>query len=368
MRKKNSKLNLLYMSVNHSRLCNLGNTCYQNAVLHPLIHTPGGFIEFIMSGNYLNHMTNKSQDEIYQTLIFQFHRILNSIFRKDDCEININTWKTLVGKKNCFFAGYEQQDSQEFLSYIIDKISEEIGIEYDFIPTKKIVLPKNFKIKSRILNINADHQWNNFYKKKYSIMIPMFNGMFRTKINYLDSQAENNSFTPFNIIPLFIPKKTTPVNLQDCIKELIRVEKLDNKNLVKSKLSYGQTFATKQETIWKLPKYLIFNLKRFKYNDYGQVTTKDTTIVNYPLELDMKEFIDPDSRYSYLDNKYTLYGVTLHHGIMMGGFSAGHYVAFVKNRTNKKWYIYNDEATPISIKKDKLINTNAYLLFYCRKD
>lgn len=353
--------------INYSRLSNLGNTCYQNAVLHPLIHSPGGFSEFIMTGDYLDCIADKTDEKIYRSLIFQYHRILNSIFKDDNCELNINSWKKLVGQKNAFFSGFDQQDSQEFLSYIIDKMSEEVGQELKIIPTRKVCI-SDFSISSKILNIKADSRWEKFHKKKYSIMVPFFCGMFRTKLKYLDSGAVTNSFTPFNIIPLSIPKDMENVKLTDCLEELSKEEELDKDNRVKGKLSYGKAFALKQESIWKLPKYLIFNLKRFVYNDYGQISTKDSTLVDYPLDLDMSKYINKDSKYSKINNKYHLYGVTLHHGIMMGGFSAGHYVAYVKNRTNKKWYLYNDDNKPTRVKKENLVNSSAYLLFYARND
>ncbi|ADO67491.1 putative ubiquitin carboxyl-terminal hydrolase [Cafeteria roenbergensis virus] len=353
--------------VNYSRLGNLGNTCYQNAVLHPLIHTPGGFIEFVMSGHYLDCMEEKKHEQIYQTLIFQFHRILNSIFKNNNSRLDINTWKKLVGEKNVFFEGSEQQDAHEFLSYIIDKMAEEVGTKIKFVSTKKINID-NFTFNSKLLNIQADNQWNKFLHKKYSIMIPLFTGMFRTKLTYLDSNAQTNNFVPFNVFPLPIPQGKDEVGLVECLKEFNKDEKLDKENLVKGKLSYGKSFAQKQESIWKLPKYLIFNLKRFKYNNFGQISTKDSTLVKYPLELDMKHFIDSESKYNKLEHKYQLYGITLHHGVMMGGFSAGHYVSYVKNRTDNNWYLYNDDHTPIKIEPTNIINSSAYLLFYARKD
>lgn len=357
------------LEVNMSRLGNLGNTCYQNSVLHPLFHAPGGFIEFIMSGYYLDILKEKfcEESEIYETLIFQFHRILNSIFKSNDCELNINTWKKLVGEKNAFFDGFDQQDSQEFLSYIIDKFSLEVGKKITHLPTTKVNI-SDFTPEQKILNITADCNWSKYHKKNYSLLVPFFSGMFRTKLTFQDSGKSTNNFTPFNIIPLTIPKISEKVYLKDCLEELTKEEQLDKDNLIKGKFSYGKTFGRKHETIWKLPKYLIFQIKRFKYNDYGQITTKDKTKVNYPLEIDMSEYIDESSKYKKLNNKYQLFGVTLHHGIMMGGFSSGHYVAFVKNRTNKKWYLYNDDNKPIKLKERNIVNQNAYLLYYSRTE
>lgn len=361
------KTNTTKHPINKSRLSNLGNTCYQNAVLHPLLHTPGGFLEFIMSGYYLDSLKEYEEDEVYKTLIFQFHRILNSIYKSNKAELNINTWKKLVGEKNCFFAGFDQQDSQEFLSYIIDKFTEEVGIKIDVLPTKKIDI-SDMSLSSKILNIKADSYWEAYHKKKYSLMVPFFSGLFRTKLVYNDSNAITTTFAPFVVLPLSIPKDSLDISLNDCLDLLVKSEDLDKDNLIKGSLSYGETFCCKRETIWKLPKYLIFQIKRFKYNDYGQISMKDSREVKYPEELDMSEYIDESSKYSKLNNKYKLYGVTLHYGMMRNGFSAGHYVAYVKNRTNGIWYLYNDDDIPKRMKKENLVNENAYLLYYYRDD
>jgi ubiquitin C-terminal hydrolase len=198
-------------------------------------------------------------------------------------------------------------------------------------------------------------------------MVPMFSGLFRTKLTYLDSGAVSSNFAPFTVLPLTLPKKDE-LSLQDCLDELTHEEELDKDNMVSGKLSYGKYLGKKQETIWKLPKYMTIQLKRFKYNDYGQVSMKDTRKVSYPLEIDMSKYIDKSSKYNGEGNNYKLYGVTLHHGMMMGGFSSGHYISLVKNRSNGKWYLYNDDKTPCELRDDIVVNNNAYILYYVRDD
>lgn len=354
--------------MNETRLTNLGNTCYQNSVLHCLIHTPGGFNEYILSGAYLDSLKFKfNEDKIYKTLIFQYHRITDNIYKSGKKNIlSIHTWTHLVGIKNDVFSGFEQQDAQEFLNYIIDQFSEECGQKVLFLPKKH----HNYilTLKNKILNTKADLSWEQFLKKKFSILVPMFFGLFRTQLKYDDSNYMSNTFTPFNIIQLHIPTIENPT-IFNCLDLFLEKEILDKHNAIESINSYGKTTGEKQETIWKLPKYLFFQIKRFKYNDYGQVSTKDNTLVKYPIKLNMNQYIDPNSKYYQLEHKYKLWGVVLHHGFMRGGFSAGHYVAFLKNRSDGNWYLYNDDNKPEKIDNPKnLINQNAYLLMYHRID
>jgi len=352
--------------INMSRINNIGNTCYQNSVLHPLIHTPEGFIEYILTGNYLKQLkTTKTHDEIKDTLIFQFHRILNSMFRNNDLNLNPHTWKKICGEKNDIFHGSNQQDAQEFLSFIIDNFIEDMGIEYPTIP-REYVVNNNWSKKQMVLNILAEKSFQNFHRKKYSILVPMFNGMGHSNIKCINCEYESNNFTPYSILGLSISKDST--SLDDCLKHYSTKEELDKDNLIKCSGCYQKTRGIKTESFWKLPKYLIINLKRFKHDMYGRVTKKDNSLIDYPLELDMKPYVDKDSKYYQKSHQYYLYGVTLHSGIMMNGFSAGHYTSLVRNRTDKKWYYYNDDSKPEPVSTSKLVHSNAYLLFYCRKD
>lgn len=353
---------------NFSRLSNLGNTCYQNAVLHCMLHTPGGFMEYILSGEYLSYMKKKySEEDIYKSLIFQYHRIANAIFKTDDIELSIHTFKKLVGKKNCIFEGYEQQDAQEFVGFIIDKFSEEVGMPLKYVPTIHVD-NSSWSIKKKLLNLQADNSWERFNRRNYSLMTPLFNGQYRTRLSYGDSGAVKNNFTPFNTLQVQIcdEEKTS---LSECLTNMRKIENLDGDNMLMGDMCYGKkTVGSKQETIWKLGKYMVIQLKRFNYDYRTNTSTKNTALVDYPMEIDMSEYIDEESKYKDMKNIYKLYGVVLHLGMMHGGFSAGHYISLVRNRTDCNWYIYNDDHTPQKLKKDSLVNRNAYLLFYVRND
>jgi ubiquitin carboxyl-terminal hydrolase 8 len=357
------------METNISRFSNLGNTCYQNSVLHPLIHSPDGFIEYILSGDYLNQLKkSKTESEIKETILFQFHRILNSFFFNQEIILNLHKWNELCGKKNETFEGFQQQDSQEFLSFLIDTMIEELGTEYKEIP-RLAINNSSWSKEKLVLNLLANQTYQRFHRKKFSLLVPMFNGLFRSKIECNCCGFESNSFEPFTIFPINLPeKKEESIKLEDCLSHFSHPEELDKDNLITCSGCCQKSFGKKTVSIWKLPKYLIFQIKRFKHDMFGRITTKDNTKVEYPLELNLNSFLDKASQYSDSENQYFLYGVTIHLGVMMGGFSAGHYISLLRNRSDLNWYIYNDDKTPLKLKETNLIHPQAYLLFYSRKD
>lgn len=59
--------------------------------------------------------------------------------------------------------------------------------------------------------------------------------------------------------------------------------------------------------------------------------------------------------------KYHLYGIVNHYG----GLDCGHYTATVRNKYDKKWYLYEDSVVS---ETEEIITKHAYILFYERKE
>jgi len=122
--------------------------------------------------------------------------------------------------------------------------------------------------------------------------------------------------------------------------------------------------ANQKLKIYKAPKYLIVQLKRFNvkksYDGNSNFTgEKNNTFVNYPVkDLDLTKYIvGPDKS----NSKYDLYGVIQHFGSLNGG----HYTAMCKNQDN--WVDYNDSRIDF-VKGNNPISQNAYILFYRSND
>ena len=118
--------------------------------------------------------------------------------------------------------------------------------------------------------------------------------------------------------------------------------------------------AIKKMEIYKIPRYLIIQFKRFKQR--GSIMknilgSKNDTFIYYNEVLNLSNYVvGPDK-----DNSiYELYGVILHISLSN---EEGHYVSFCKN--NGRWIIYNDHNVELC---KNFIHKDAYLLFYERKD
>ena len=110
-----------------------------------------------------------------------------------------------------------------------------------------------------------------------------------------------------------------------------------------------------------LPQILIINLKRFNVFSNSRFQMKKSNRIIYPVDLNLTEIISDGNTY-----EYQLVAVNMHLGY---GINSGHYISYVKLTSCNKWYEFND-ATAVSEITDinKLVNKNATILFYLRKN
>ena len=160
-------------------------------------------------------------------------------------------------------------------------------------------------------------------------------------------------------------KTEKDINIYDCLNLFNSEEILDGDNEWYCNICKKHRDAIKKMDIYKSPFYLIIQLKRFKQDDEERSifnifnSSKNTAFVNFPTkDLDLSKYILSESN---IGDKYDLIGVINHYG----GESFGHYTAYCLN--GGKWFEYNDDSVTY-IKEDNVVSSQAYVLFYKRKN
>jgi ubiquitin C-terminal hydrolase len=339
---------------------NTGVTCYMNSILAILQQTPY-FADYIISNNYYIEDNTKNKNIILNSVIYQLFKIFKISMSNDNKQLTINTFRDNIAKKNFIWGEHQQQDSQEFLTFLLNTIEDEIKDEVLYLPGRKIE-----KTKINIENLIALKSWEEFSKKEYSIIKELFTGQNQSILECEKCKNKSSRFEIFTNLQLDINDKCS--DIYDCLNSYIKKEQLEKENKVWCQFCFQKNRAFKSNYIWRTPKILIINLKRFKYNDYGMVTSKNNKFIRYPIEdLDISNYINPNS--PYFDKcKYDLFGVNIHKSIGgLNNINFGHYISCVKNRFDNKWYTFDDNCvTKANI--DNIINPNCYLLFYLRKN
>lgn len=350
------------------RFNNIGGiTCYMNSILHILQQIPI-FADYIYTGNYANNIKEKckSDKDIKLMVSYELFRLFSASMNHDDIGITPSSFKYNIGKKNDVWNEHQHQDSEQFFTFLIATLEEEIG-------SKVIFIPKNIDDESKINPINflAVLAWQNFLKNEFSPLKEIFNGM-----NYIELKCNccsniSRNFDPFKTIQLAIPldSKKQNYSIDDCLTHFFNEEQLDKENKQNCEMCGIKNKGIKNTKLWKTPKVLIIQFKRFLHNKFGLITQKITNNIDYPIyDFDISNYIHPDSPYLH-KSKYNLLGVNIHQGLGYSGTDSGHYTSLVKSRFDNNWYLYNDGNKPLkALKKEHIQNSNAYLLFYYRNN
>jgi ubiquitin C-terminal hydrolase len=187
----------------------------------------------------------------------------------------------------------------------------------------------------------------------------------RNFLIYIEIPKNNFKNNDLNSIKLFDNYKDDEgrfnigIDLYSCFNALSKKEKLDENNLWYCSKCKEHRQAIKQLQIYKLPRILIIQLKRFKNNGYF-FNNKNSAEIDFPIyNLELSDYVvgnKENKKYSY-----ELFAVNQHFGISIGG----HYTALCKN--GNSWYNYDDEDVR-EINPNRLVSSNAYLLFYKLKN
>lgn len=213
-------------------------------------------------------------------------------------------------------------------------------------------------------------------------------------------------------------------NIEESLDAFIQCEMMEGENSYNCEKCEKKVSALKRQCIKILPKVLVLVLKRFEYDYDTMQKNKINDYCEFPLELNMEKYTQEflreknsqnlpnqnNENIEYTDNSiggasvnlnpeikieenlnnnpcytYDLTGVVIHTGTT----ERGHYYSFAKNEKGK-WHEFNDtNVSPFNLedledeafggtqyyfnnktRKNELIekSTNAYVLFYTRKD
>ncbi|CAG8507712.1 20538_t:CDS:2 [Dentiscutata erythropus] len=358
-----SSFSQLGSGIGTTGLRNLGNTCFMNSILQCLSGTLP-FARYFLDGSYKRHINRDNPLGTKGELADKFATLIRVMWDDQYVSISPVTFKEAIG---CFapqFSGSEQQDSQEFLAYLLDGLHEDLNINYH----NSQINYQNDQINYQNdqndddnlpLNLASELAWEKHLMRNSSIVVSLFQGQFCNRLMCMTCGKTSTSFDVFMYLSLPLPtniKNNTRIDLEMCLKNFIKEEILDGNDAWNCPRCNCPRRATKQLSISRLPDILLIHLKRFSF--YGPFRDKLETMVNFPIRrLDLTPFIpyqsnDRGSRPSDLNQMgpfiYDLYAISNHYG----GLNGGHYTACVRNGYRNEWHNFDDSRASICEEQD----------------
>ena len=347
-------------------LKNFGATCYLNSLLQQMYMIPT-FKESLFQFN-INNINNDKLDEstIYNMQI-TFTNLKKSFAQFYPPIKFIKSFKSAFNGEPIHVG--VQQDTDEFLAILCDKLEEEAKIF-----NKQDFLENSFKggISNEILSLEKDYK-------------------------YYSQITE-----PFYRITLDIKGHK---NLEEALDAYVKGEILDGENKYYCS-DYNKKISVKKRTSIKfMGNEIIIHLKRFEFDFITFENNKLNDHLIFPLEINLKKWTRAYIRLNELEKEFgknnfnyndviterekenldndkmdfELTGILVHSGTTL---QTGHYYSIIKDQESNKWYKFNDNnISEFDIEKDlekecfgnleskkNQYGKGAYLLFYTRKE
>lgn len=137
-------------------------------------------------------------------------------------------------------------------------------------------------------------------------------------------------------------------NLRDSFRDYVQVETLDGDNKYFAE-GFGLQDAKKGVIFQEFPPVLHLQLKRFEYDMERDAMVKINDRHEFPLEIDLEEFLDETANHSENWN-YKLHGVLVHSGDLHGG----HYYALLKPEKDGNWFRFDDDRVTPALTREVL--------------
>ena len=334
-------------------LSNLGNTCFMSSAVQCITHIKS-------VSRYFRKLFNSNLQSIDDKLALEFKHLAEQLWKSNQTSLSPRKFLSALHKAAPFFQGLGQHDSQEFLKIFLDKMHETTKHEQEYQKFTSII-SDTFKsdIKSKVtclecrsifskveeyfdipLTIPSDSERQQYQQYSSEVLSP---------IERIQQETEKRSIWR-NISKIF-SSDSSYVKLYECLLNYCLPEKLTDQDMFYCEKCKKKCESQREMKIVNPPNVLTLIIKRFKFSRVG---SKILTYVQFPIELDLRYFLEKPRNCTY-----QLTGIIQH----IGALGGGHYIAYCQNSQDFNWYEFNDSIVT-EVSEREVLEKEAYILFY----
>ena len=290
----------LNFNLNHG-LCgsiNLGNTCFMNSSIACLSNCTE-LTAYFLSKKYINDINRYNYDGAKGKLAEEWYKLLNVYWNSSNKVGNPKSIKSIVGSKNRKFLGYNQQDSNEFMTVFLEILGEDLNRT-----TKKKYVELQEQ-QERETDVQAANRfWSLHVQRNNSIVTDLFHGLLKSTITCPKCNFHSITYDPFNTLALTIPDIRRINQYNQKRKKIVKIHKKKVKEIKTitvcfvPPLSYRKIKKYKIEVNKKVTLEEVKNeLENRENNIKIQNNFKFFSVSKgvYKKELDKRDIIDKDS-------------------------------------------------------------------------
>ncbi|XP_077121487.1 ubiquitin carboxyl-terminal hydrolase 15 isoform X3 [Ranitomeya variabilis] len=181
-------------------LSNLGNTCFMNSAIQCLSNTPP-LTEYFLNDKYQDELNLDNPLGMRGEIAKSYAELIKQMWSGKYSYVTPRAFKTQVGRFAPQFSGYQQQDCQELLAFLLDGLHEDLNR----IRKKPYIQLKDAD--GRPDKVVAEEAWENHIKRNDSIIVDIFHGLFKSTLVCPECAKISVTFDPFCYLTLPLPMK-----------------------------------------------------------------------------------------------------------------------------------------------------------------
>ncbi|KAK2589533.1 ubiquitin-specific protease doa4 [Conoideocrella luteorostrata] len=341
---------LYYTGLNNPR-----NWCYANSTLQSLLASPGFGRELAdraWERQYKNRVPMKESEKrdqpqlMIQMISNLFHWMSSGKFETMKAQMLMEYSRHLCKRSDFQFGGEDQQDAQEFMSFIMDQLHEETNLLRNL--KGKVEQPD---MKGQSLVRAAAKVWRSHCRLNDSIVDRYWRGLELSTVQCKQCDNLTYNYSQFEWLPVTV-QGGDDMTLAEALQKTTGDNELDD---FKCDNCNNKGRAIQKMCLARMPQLLCLSFRRFDfdYNAGEGRPTKNNAVVTW-------DFNDFDFTPWFLDSasasegrsmddkgfsgpfKYECYAVIVHAGRSV---NSGHYYAYVRDSSTHgqdAWLFCND--------------------------
>ncbi|KAK8042126.1 UCH-domain-containing protein [Apiospora rasikravindrae] len=186
-------------------LSNLGNTCYMNSALQ-CVRSVEELTKYFLSREWEKEINRDNVLAHNGDVAAAYAHLLHDIYKEPPPNsVTPRQFKNTLGRYAPAFSGYGQQDSQEFLGFLLDGLQEDLSRI-----KKKPYIEKPDSTDEMVndpaaIREMAEKVWDITKKRDDSVIADLFTGLYKSTLVCPECQKVSITFDPFNNLTLPLP-------------------------------------------------------------------------------------------------------------------------------------------------------------------
>uniref|UniRef100_A0ABM5ENA4 ubiquitinyl hydrolase 1 n=1 Tax=Pogona vitticeps TaxID=103695 RepID=A0ABM5ENA4_9SAUR len=179
-------------------LSNLGNTCFMNSSIQCVSNTQP-LTEYFISGRHLYELNRTNPIGMKGHMAKCYGDLIQELWSGTQKNVAPLKLRWTIAKYAPRFNGFQQQDSQELLAFLLDGLHEDLNRVHDkpYVELKDSDGRPDWEV--------AAEAWENHLRRNRSIVVDLFHGQLRSQVKCKTCGHISVRFDPFNFLSLPLP-------------------------------------------------------------------------------------------------------------------------------------------------------------------